>query len=79
MQKAERTKSEMPGKKIRTSTMASARVSPENPGAIRSTSQGVASTPTRASAPVTSVTNPATKFGIRSAAVNASAASDVAR
>ena len=60
MQKAERTSSEIPGKKIRTRTMARARVSPLKPGAITSSSQGVAAIPISANAPVRSDSNPAT-------------------
>ena len=60
MQKAESTSSEMPGKKMRTSTMASARVSPEKPGAMASSSHGVAAIPSSANRPVTSVSSPAT-------------------
>ncbi len=60
MQNADRTSSEMPGKKMRTRWMASARVSPEKPGAMASSSQGVASTPMSANRPVTSVSRPAT-------------------
>ena len=60
MQNAESTSNAMEGKKIRTSTIASSRVSPRKPGAMASIIQGVAATPISETTPVSSVKSPAT-------------------